>query len=77
MLGHLLAKVAVSVARKAFCYRDCGYARNVSGWGMVASSSEFQTKILRRSADPDEYKLYRAALEWDLTDRLSSKVART
>src|SRR5262245_57951589 len=35
---------------------------------MVASSSEFQTKILRRSSDPDEYNLYRAALEWDLTD---------
>src|SRR5258705_13908536 len=34
---------------------------------MVASSSEFQTKILRRSVVPDEYKLYRAALEWDLT----------
>jgi superfamily II DNA or RNA helicase len=39
-----------------------------SGWGMVASSPEFQTKILRRSADRDEYWLYRAALEWDLTD---------
>jgi SNF2 family DNA or RNA helicase len=35
---------------------------------MVASSSEFQTKILRRSVVPDEYKLYRAALEWDLND---------
>src|ERR1700749_2202933 len=35
---------------------------------MVASPSEFQTKILRRGAVPDEYKLYRAALEWDLTD---------
>src|SRR5258708_19509715 len=35
---------------------------------MDASSSEFQTKILRRSVVPDEYKLYRAALEWDLTD---------
>src|SRR3984893_6778771 len=35
---------------------------------MVASSSEFQTKILRRSVVPDEYKLYRAALEWGLTD---------
>jgi SNF2 family DNA or RNA helicase len=34
----------------------------------MAPSSEFQTKILRRSAVPDEYKLYRAALEWDLTD---------
>jgi superfamily II DNA or RNA helicase len=39
-----------------------------SGLGMVASSSEFQTKILRRSVVPDEYKLYRAALEWDLAD---------
>src|SRR3979411_2983727 len=38
------------------------------GLDMVASSSEFQTKILRRSVLPDEYKLYRAALEWDLTD---------
>jgi superfamily II DNA or RNA helicase len=36
--------------------------------GMAAPSSEFQTKILRRSIVPDEYKLYRAALEWDLTD---------
>ena len=35
---------------------------------MAASSSEFQTKILRRGVFPDEYKLYRAALEWDLTD---------
>jgi SNF2 family DNA or RNA helicase len=38
------------------------------GLGMVASSSEFQTKILRKNIVPDEYKLYRAALEWDLTD---------
>src|ERR1700716_699616 len=35
---------------------------------MVASSSEFQTKVLHRSVVPDEYKLYRAALVWDLTD---------
>src|SRR3954468_24045660 len=35
---------------------------------MVASSSEFQTKILRRTVVPDEYQVYRAALEWDLTD---------
>lgn len=35
---------------------------------MVASSSEFQTKVLRKNLVPDEYKLYRAALEWDLTD---------
>jgi SNF2 family DNA or RNA helicase len=36
--------------------------------GMVASSSEVQTKILRRGAGQHEYDLYRAALEWDLTD---------
>src|SRR2546421_3937249 len=35
---------------------------------MADSSSEFQTKILRRSVIPDDYPLYRAALEWDLTD---------
>src|ERR1700738_1218632 len=35
---------------------------------MVALSSEFQTKVLRKSVLPDEYKLYRAALEWDLAD---------
>jgi SNF2 family DNA or RNA helicase len=35
---------------------------------MVASSSEFQTKVLRKNLARDEYKLYRAALEWDLTD---------
>jgi superfamily II DNA or RNA helicase len=35
---------------------------------MVATSSEFQTKVLRKSVLPDEYKLYRAALEWDLAD---------
>jgi superfamily II DNA or RNA helicase len=35
---------------------------------MVASKSEYQTKVLRRSILPDEYELYRAALEWDLSD---------
>src|SRR3954452_16385759 len=35
---------------------------------MVASSSEFQTKILRRTVVPEEYRVYRAGLEWDLTD---------
>jgi SNF2 family DNA or RNA helicase len=35
---------------------------------MVGSSPEFQTKVLRRSVVPDEHSLYRAALEWDLTD---------
>jgi len=45
----------------------CGVAHR-AGLGMVASSSEFQTKVLRKNLVPDEYKLYRAALEWDLTD---------
>jgi superfamily II DNA or RNA helicase len=27
-----------------------------------------QTKLLRRQQSPDEYRLYKAALEWDLTD---------
>jgi SNF2-related domain/Helicase conserved C-terminal domain len=29
---------------------------------------EFQSKILSRSTTPDEYRIYRAALEWDLAD---------
>jgi SNF2 family DNA or RNA helicase len=29
---------------------------------------EFQTKILRRKTAPDEYRVYRAGLEWDLVD---------
>jgi superfamily II DNA or RNA helicase len=32
------------------------------------SSSGIQTKILRRKATPQEYRVYRAGLEWDLTD---------
>jgi SNF2 family DNA or RNA helicase len=43
---------------------------------MVASSSGFQTKILRRSLVPDEYELYRAALEWDLTDPIVIETRR-
>lgn len=35
---------------------------------MAAASSHFQTKILRRKATPEEYRVYRAGLEWDLTD---------
>ncbi len=35
---------------------------------MVASVAQFQTKILRRQRAPDEYRIYRAALEWGLTD---------
>jgi ERCC4-related helicase len=32
------------------------------------SSFQFQTKTLRQKSAPDEYALYRAGLEWDLTD---------
>jgi SNF2 family DNA or RNA helicase len=38
------------------------------GTNMAGSAPEFQTKILRRNPVPDGYKIYRAALEWDLTD---------
>lgn len=30
--------------------------------------SDFHQKVLRRSSSPDEFKIYRAGLEWDLTD---------
>jgi site-specific DNA recombinase len=32
------------------------------------SSPALQTKILRRKTAPEEYRVYRAGLEWDLTD---------
>jgi superfamily II DNA or RNA helicase len=35
---------------------------------MSVSSSHFQTKILRHKTTPEEYRVYRAGLEWDLTD---------
>jgi superfamily II DNA or RNA helicase len=35
---------------------------------MNAPISNIHTKIMRRSILPDEYKIYRAALEWDLID---------
>jgi len=35
---------------------------------MPVSSSHLQTKILRRKTTPEEYRVYRAGLEWDLTD---------
>jgi SNF2 family DNA or RNA helicase len=35
---------------------------------MVASVTAIQTKILRRERVPGEYQVYRAALEWGLTD---------
>jgi ERCC4-related helicase len=31
---------------------------------------EFQSKLLSRSTTPDEYRIYRAALEWDLADAI-------
>lgn len=35
---------------------------------MLVSSSQLQTKILRHQTTPEEYRVYRAGLEWDLTD---------
>jgi superfamily II DNA or RNA helicase len=35
---------------------------------MLASSSPLQTRILRRRTMPEEYRVYRAGLEWDLID---------
>ncbi len=35
---------------------------------MSSSISQFQTKVLKRSINSREYKLYRAALEWELVD---------
>ena len=32
------------------------------------TSLNFQTRILRRKTTPEEYRVYRAGLEWDLTD---------
>jgi superfamily II DNA or RNA helicase len=35
---------------------------------MTSSAHQIQGKILRRETVPDEYRVYRAGLEWDLTD---------
>jgi SNF2 family DNA or RNA helicase len=35
---------------------------------MVSFAHQIQGKTLRRETVPDEYRVYRAALEWDLTD---------
>ncbi len=32
------------------------------------AASNFQTKILRRKTTPDDYRVYRAGLDWDLAD---------
>src|SRR3984885_12801760 len=34
----------------------------------MSSVTKLQTKILTRQSKPGEYKVYRAGLEWDLTD---------
>lgn len=34
----------------------------------MATTSEFQSKIFRRQKTSEEYQVYRAGLEWDLTD---------
>ena len=37
-------------------------------YGMQMSTANLQTKILTRQSKPGEYNVYRAGLEWDLTD---------
>ena len=32
------------------------------------TTSEFKSKILSRKRTPEEYRIYRAGLEWDLAD---------
>ena len=32
------------------------------------TSANFQSRVLRRAQGPDDYRIYRAALEWDLED---------
>jgi len=34
----------------------------------MPASSEFRTKLLSRQKGQDDYRIYRAGLEWDLTD---------
>lgn len=34
----------------------------------MAAVTEFRAKILSRGSKPDDYRIYRAGLEWDLTD---------
>ena len=34
----------------------------------MSTASEFRTKLLSRRTGQDDYKVYRAGLEWDLTD---------
>src|SRR5437762_12121017 len=46
----------------------CERSSNAVGVIMAASVAQFQTKTLRRSQAPDQYRIYRAALEWGLTE---------
>jgi hypothetical protein len=34
----------------------------------MPDAPEFRAKILSRRANPEHYRVYRAGLEWDLTD---------
>ena len=56
-----------------------GLSRGIAPWPVLSSnvrhrgdvrvsSPNLRTKILRRKTTPEEYRVYRAALEWDLTD---------
>jgi superfamily II DNA or RNA helicase len=37
-------------------------------WGRMVVASEFRAKLLSRRTNPEEYRVYRAGLEWDLAD---------
>ena len=41
----------------------------------MATTPEFQSKLLRRKRAPDEYRIYRAGLEWDLADPIVMECA--
>jgi hypothetical protein len=44
------------------------YGSNRNPGVRMAAASEFQSKILSRKTTLEEYRIYRAGLEWDLTD---------
>jgi hypothetical protein len=41
------------------------------------AASDFQSKILSRKRTPEEYRVYLAGLEWDLTDPIVIERAET
>ena len=64
----ILAKCCRQVVEKAFYYPRTVGVPEASGWAWWRHRRNFRPRFCASSVDPDEYKLYRAALEWDLTD---------